>query len=161
MPLAPPPFDVTEAHRYFAKAIHGETWKLHDRADRTAEDDSRMLDAAYASSYHWRQVGTPVNRQRAEWLIARVCCVLGYVEAALRHAKLALDLTEKHRDLMEDFDFAFAYEGWARACALAGRRDEAARYKRLALEAGKAIKDEEDHRIFEDDFRSGNWHGVT
>ena len=61
---------------------------------------------------------------------------------------------------MADFDVAFAYECVARANAIAGNRDVALRYARLAEQAGQAIVDEEDRRIFLDDFYGGEWNGV-
>jgi hypothetical protein len=67
-------------------------------------------------------------------------------------------LTHQHSDLMHDFDWAYAYEGVARAHAVAGNRDEAIRHIELAQKAGEAIKEEEDRRIFVADFNGGNWN---
>lgn len=148
---------LEEAHRHFAVQLNGETWALLDKTERTPEENERMVYAVFASGYHWLRVGTPLNWQRSEWLIARVYGVLGRVEEGLRHARRCLELTEAHPDLMEDFDFAFAYEGMARALALAGQRDEAKEYHEKAAAAGKQIADAEDRQIFEADFQSGNW----
>jgi hypothetical protein len=60
---------------------------------------------------------------------------------------------------MKDFDLAYAYEAVARANALAGNRDEAARYLQLARESGQAIGDAEDKSTFLGDLNGGNWHG--
>jgi len=152
--------DLAEAHLTFAKQLNGETWDLLEKAERTVEQDARLLHAAHASCYHWLQVGTGLHQQRGEWLIARVCVVLGYPEAALRHAGRCLELTEQHVDLMEDFDLAFAYEGMARASALAGNGERADEFLRLAEAAGEEIADEEDKDIFFKDFNGGEWYGV-
>jgi hypothetical protein len=101
-----------------------------------------------------------VNHQRGEWLIARVYTVLGLTEAALRHAARCLELTHKFADLMQDFDWAFAYEGIARANALAGNRQTALEYIQRAETSGQAIQDEEDRKIFLADFNGGNWYGA-
>ncbi len=62
---------------------------------------------------------------------------------------------------MQDFDHAFAFESIARANALAGNNEAAAKYRRLAAEAGEAIRDPEDKAIFVSDFNGGNWYGVN
>ncbi len=89
-------YTLPEAQLHFAKSINGEVWDLLDKTNRTASDDEMMLAAAYASCYHWLQVGTGLEHQRGEWLIARVYTVLGIKEQALRHASRCLDLTERH-----------------------------------------------------------------
>jgi hypothetical protein len=153
-------YTLQEAEQYFAKALNGEVWALLGKADRTASDDERMLYAAYASCYHWLQAGTGTHQERGEWLIAHVCTVLGLKDEALRHASRCLELTQQHPDLMKDFDVAYGFEAMARANALAGNRDAALKYYRLADEAGKVIADAEDKSIFLGDFNGGNWYGV-
>jgi hypothetical protein len=61
---------------------------------------------------------------------------------------------------MKDFDWAYAYEGVARANALAGKRDEAIKYIQLAEDKGQAIGNDEDKSIFLGDLNGGNWHGL-
>lgn len=149
-----------EAQRYFAVQLNHRVWELLEKPERNRQDDELMVLAAYASYYHWLQVGTAVHRQRAEWLIGRVFIVLGNAKQALHHAQRCLEMTQKHAELMADFDVAFAYEGIARANAAAGNPDEALKYAKLAEQAGQAIVDEEDRRIFFDDFYGGEWNGV-
>ena len=148
-------FTLSEVHRHFAVQLNGETWALLDKTERTTEENERMLYTVFASGYHWLQAATPLHHQRSEWMIARVYGVLGRAEEALRHARRCLELTEAYPDLLEDFDFAFAYEGMARALALAGQREEAEGYHQRA--AAAQIADAEDRQIFEADFQSGNW----
>ena len=71
-----------------------------------------------------------------------------------------MELTEKHKDLMEDFDWAYAYESLARANAVLGNRDEALKYISLAEKAGEAIEDEESKKFFVGDFEGGDWRGM-
>jgi hypothetical protein len=153
-------YTEAEAHRHFAIRFNGMTWDLLDRADRTKEEDERMLYSAFASCRHWLEAGTGVHHQRGEWMIARVYSVLGLGEAAVRHANRCLDLTEEHAGEMEDFDKAFAYEAVARANAIAGNRGEALKYIELAEKAGEAIADEQDKEIFLGDFNGGDWAGL-
>ncbi len=79
----------------------------------------------------------------------------------MRHAELCLELTHTYQGEMEDFDLAFAYEGVARASAMAGNRDRAEEYYELALKAGDEIADEEDRKIFFGDYNSGDWYGLA
>ena len=153
-------YTLKEAEQYFAKALNGEVWEFLGKGDRTALDDERMLYAAYASCYHWLQAGAGAHQERGEWLIAHVCAVLGLKDEALRHASRCFELTQQHPDLMKDFDVAYGFEAMARANALAGNRDAALKYYRLAQEAGEQITDVEDKSIFLGDFNSANWYGV-
>jgi tetratricopeptide (TPR) repeat protein len=153
-------YTEAEASKFFAIAYNGKTWGLLDKANRTSEENELMLYTAIASLRHWLDVGTGVHRQRGEWLIARVYSVLGQAEAALRHTDRCLALTEDYADLMEDLDHAFSYECVARANAIAGNRNEALTYVRLAEEAGRAIAGEQDREYFLDDLNGGDWGDV-
>jgi hypothetical protein len=116
--------------------------------------------AAHASCYHWLFAGTPLHHQRGKWLIARPYTVPGNREAAERHARRCLGLAETHRDLMQDFDPAFAHEIAARTAALADDRRRAKEFIGKARAAGRAIADAEDRQIFFDDFFLFFWFGV-
>ena len=154
------PFTIEEAHRHFAKTLNAEVWDLLQQPERSALENERMLHGAHASCYHWMQVGTPMHQQRAEWLIARVCTVLGYPEPALRHAARCLELTHEHDHLMHDFDRAYACEGMARASAMARNLSIALQYITLAEAAALEIQNEEDRGIFLADFEGGEWYGA-
>jgi hypothetical protein len=149
----------SEAHKLFARQFNGETWSLLAKADRTKADDERMIYSALASCRHWLEVGTGAHHQRGEWLIARVYSMLDMPAEAVRHALRCLELAEEHTDLMEDFDRAYAFEGVARAHAVAGNADEARKYIELAQEAGKEIADEESKKLFIGDLEAGDWKG--
>ena len=151
---------LKEAHLPLAKKLNGHVWELLDRQTRSPREDDLMVHAAHASCYHWLQAGTGVHHQRGEWMIARVYTVLGIPQPALHHAGQCLDLTEEFPELMEDFDHAFAWECAARANAAAGNTEEAIRYIGLAEAAGRDIADEEDRKIFIDEFNAGDWYGV-
>lgn len=152
--------DAAETHRHFAKEINGEVWRLLETSDRTRLEDLRMVHAAHASCYHWLLVGSAVHQQRSEWLIARVYCELGLGESALYHANRCLELTNDFVEEMTDFDRAYAYEGMARAHAVANQQAEALHHRDLAQQAGLTIADDEDRGIFLKDLQGGNWHGL-
>jgi hypothetical protein len=107
-----------------------------------------MLHAAHACAYHWKFIGTAVQQQRGEWLISHVHVVLGHAQEALRHAERCFELTESNKDIMKDFDIAYAFEGLARAHAMMGDQKIAEEFFDLAQKAGSTIADEEDRSIF-------------
>ena len=152
-----PKFTIQEAHLHFAKSINGRVWGLLGKNDRSEAENDEILYAAYASAYHWLQVGTPVNQQRGEWLISHVHAALGDAPAALRHAERCFQLTEAHREEMEDFDLAYACEGLARAHQLAGHGDRAREWHAKARQAGEAIADIESRDLFLGDLNEGEW----
>jgi len=153
-------YTLMEAQLYFAKTLNGKTWELLEKTKRSGEEDELMLYSAYASGFHWLMAGTGLHHQRAEWLIAHVASVLGLTESAIQHATRCFELTGGFMELMKDFDRAYAYEALARANALAGNREEALKFIKLAEQRGQAIENDEDRRIFLGDFNGGNWHGV-
>ena len=152
-------YSLEEAHPQFAKQANGKVWGLLDKQARTKSDDEEMLHAAHASLFHWLHAGTGLHQQRGEWMISRVRAVLGNGPESLRHAERCAEQTEEHAGLMQDFDKAFSLEAIARAHALLGNGEEAARHIEIAQKAGDAIADEEDRKVFHDDFKGGEWHG--
>jgi hypothetical protein len=153
-------YTIDEAHKYFAQSINGRVWELLQKTERSQSDNDEMLYAAHACTYHWKFAGTAVHQQRGEWLISRVHVVLDHAREALRHAERCFELTKSNRELMEDFDIAYAFEGLARAHAMIGEQKMAEEFFELAQQAGNAIADEEDRTIFMGDFRGGEWYGM-
>lgn len=151
---------LEEAHRAFATGYNGKVWDLLAKPDRTPEEGAVMLHLAHASCAHWLAAGDESSHQRGEWLVSRVNAVLGYPEAALRHARTCMDLTMRFPERMAEFDRAYAFEALARAHALAGDRSEALLYLGKARKAGAAIGDDGDREVFLADLTSGDWHGT-
>jgi hypothetical protein len=153
-------YTLDEAHKYFAQSTNGRVWDLLQKPHRTEAENDEMLHAAHACAYHWQFAGTAVHRQRGEWLISHVQVVLGHGNEALRHAQRCFELTQANRDLMQDFDVAYAFEGMARAQAMLGDHKIAEEFLLLAQQAGNAIANEEDRSIFMGDFDGGDWYGL-
>ncbi|HSL44520.1 MAG TPA: hypothetical protein VK897_13875 [Anaerolineales bacterium] len=153
-------YTIDEAHKYFAQSTNSRVWDLLQKPNRSQAEDDEMLHAAHACAYHWQFAGTAVHQQRAEWLISHVHVVLGHGNQALRHAQRCFELTEANRDLMQDFDIAYAFEGMARAQALLGDHKIAEEFLVLAQQAGNGIANEEDRSIFMGDFDGGEWYGL-
>lgn len=148
---------LLEAQGKFAKSIYNQIWNLLDKKDRTPSEDEDLLLSAYASLYHWKQIGTEVNLQRGYWMVSRVYQCLGFADQAVNWAKKCQDITERYTNEMEDFDLAFAQEGLARAYAQSGDFEQAKRHFNQAVIFGELIQDPEDKLVFEKDFHGGNW----
>jgi uncharacterized protein YndB with AHSA1/START domain len=146
-------------HRAFARALNNLVWRLLAASGRTAEDDARMVDAAHASQYHWREAGGP-PATRGEWLVSHVYAVLGRPEPALHHARRCLELAGAEPGVA-DFDHAYAAEAMARALACAGDPGQAAGWHSRATAAGATIADDEDRKIFTEDLATGPWFGLA
>ena len=151
-------FSLIEAHQYFAKLTNHQIWDLLENPERSTLDNEDLLLAAYASIYHWKQVGTAVHIQRGYWMLSRVYIALGKSEDALNWAIKCQEISVKKTEDMEDFDLAFAQEGLARAYALAKKRDLAKNHLSQAILLGEQIEDPEDRQIFQDDLNGGDWY---
>jgi uncharacterized protein YndB with AHSA1/START domain len=145
-------------HQAFARSLNNLVWRLLASSGRTAEEDARMVDAAHASQYHWREAGGP-PATRGEWLASHVYAVLGRPEPALHHARRCLELAGTEPGVA-DFDHAYAAEAMARALACAGDLGQAAGWHSRATAAGATVADDEDRKIFTEDLATGPWFGL-
>ena len=136
-------------HQKVGADLFNYTWSLLDRTPRTPDEDEEMLSAAHASRYHWGHGGTMLQVSVGEWQISRVYSVLGRSEPALHHAERCLAISRKSR--LGRFYLAYAYEGLARASAVAGRRAARDRYVREARSLGDRIRDRDDRRMLLED----------
>src|SRR5688572_250021 len=107
--MAEPPFDVTRAHRWFAVELNNLAWELVEAPERSAADVGRMIDAAHGGCFHWLQVGDPLNRLRAQCLLAPAYAKAGLVGEAVRHAQRCLELSREAGDTQSAFDRATAH----------------------------------------------------
>ena len=112
-------FTEAEAQLHFAKQFNGKIWELLEKPKRTLDEDELLVDYTHASLAHWRAAGTGVHLQRGVWMLARVYTVLGNAQMAIQYAERCIELTDQHKALLSDFDFAFANECMARAQASA------------------------------------------
>lgn len=111
------------------------------------------MDTAHASLYHWRVAGGPLEEARGEWLVSHVYAVLGRAEPAGYHARRSFAICE--REGFGGFELAYAYEGLARAAAVAGEPYE--EWRATAATLGAALEDPDDRAIFEADLAAGPW----
>ena len=106
-----------------------------------------MLILAHTSRYHWGLVGNARNLATGEWQISRVYADLKQAEPSLLFAKSSLDLTIKNNlsELLPP-----AYEGMARAYAVAQQPQLARDYIVKARKELESIEDKEDKKIYAD-----------
>ena len=130
--------DNQDLHRKFAVDCFNNTWTLIEKADRSPEDDARMIHMAHASRFHWSEIGTPLNFARGDWQISRVYAILGQGQNALAYAKNCLHLCIDND--FGDFDLAFAYEAAARAFAVLCDSKMTEKHLELAKKAGSHRK---------------------
>ena len=123
MPTPPkPPELAPEAHRALGAGLYNRCWDLMEVEDRTTDQDDELLATAYASAWHWRQVGHVANQARAPLDVQpgrrgpRAAARL-----AVHHARRCVEIVEGGGEGIEDWDAPAAYEAMARALG-SGRR---------------------------------------
>jgi hypothetical protein len=144
------PEEVEKAHRWFAVECNNGAWGLTAKQQRTPAEDREMLLAAHAAAYHWSKVGSAVNHARGDVLLAHVHALLDQGSEARRYAEKALH--QFHQGGGEDWDLAFAHSEMALAGAKLGDRELHAKHYVLAEAQGRIIKDDEDRKVFFDEF---------
>lgn len=136
--------DQQSWHKRFAIDCNNRAWELSSKP-RTPAQDREMLDAAHAAAWHWSKVGNELRRMRATMLLAEVHALLGHGPDAIAYSQ------EMRAYFMSretpDWERAFAHAIHAHAAHAAGRLDEHREAYREAVEAVKAIADEEDRKI--------------
>lgn len=138
-----PPAAVDE--RALASKLFNDTWALLSKEARTPEEDERMIHMAHASRFHWDAVGDDQNRAIGEWQCSRVYATLGHPQPALYHAQRCLHYA--NRPGSEVWLQASAYEGLARAQAVAGDYEAARDSRSRAVALIETVVDPEDRSI--------------
>jgi hypothetical protein len=136
----------SEFHRKTAKQCFNKTWDYLEKKNRTPDDDRQMLILAHASRYHWGLVeNNQIPLAVGEWQISRVYADLKQAEPSLLFAKSSLELVVQNKlsELLPS-----AYEGMARAYAVAQQPQLARDYIAKACKELESIGDEEDKKIY-------------
>lgn len=134
--------EMARWHRTFAPSAFNHTWSLLDEDVLTREQEEEMLAATMAQRYHWYAVGDSRNRAIADWQVARVATVIGYVELARRFAERSLETSVE--DDLGPFVVGFAHEAIARAAAEVDDIDTFAEHLALARLALADVSDPEE-----------------
>ena len=127
------------SHRQVAIELFNRTWELLEKETRTDSEDAEMLTAAFASRYHWREIGEPKNFSVSDWQVARVAAVLGLPDLAERFGQAALDVAASAN--LDPFYVSYGHEALARAAQLAGNRNEAKRHLDRARDLLEEVED--------------------
>ncbi|WP_017379415.1 hypothetical protein [Paenisporosarcina sp. TG-14] len=141
-------------HRKWAVQLFNETWDLIEKKERTSDEDSQMLEKAYASLYHWRQIGKKLNLARGYWQVSRVHAILSQGEAAYFYGIAGFELCEAED--FGDFDLAFAYESLARAEKCRGNFESMSTWFERGQIAAENIVKEDDKKYFLSELASVN-----
>jgi hypothetical protein len=107
-----------EWHRKTAARLFNGAWDLIEKNDRSGDDEVEMLLRAFASRWHWGQVGGSLQVSSGDWQIAHVASLMGLDQLALLFASRCLEAVEG--DGSAGWRLASAHEGMARAYACAG-----------------------------------------
>lgn len=120
-----------EALKALAAAYNNLASHMLD-APRDGERDALMMQAAQGSRDTWREAGTWLNVERAEYLLALCAAAIGDGENAVGHARECLTICEANdADAFERF---FAREALGRSLIAAGDH-AAARRELVAMQA--------------------------
>jgi hypothetical protein len=139
-------------HKLLAIECFNNIWKILDNPTPTKDEISNAIRLAHTSTWHWAQVGTALHQQRGEWICARVYTQYGMYESALYHADRCMTLAIDND--LKDFDFAYAFEAFARIYALMKNTSLATAYMDKAKAAGALISKPEDRAWFEKDLET-------
>jgi hypothetical protein len=155
---------ANDLHRWFGAHLNNQAWDVISEGpvpEETPETEKEaFLYSAFASAWHWRQIGDAANAARGEHLISRVATCVGDTVTALRHARRCLELVDRHPEVMAEWDAAFAHEALARALAAAGDRDAAISHLEVARTLTAGIEDEGDRAVLESEFNTEPWFGL-
>ena len=154
-----------DLHRWFGVQLNNGMWDAIEDpsvgSDSSVETKERLLYSAYASAYHWIQVGNEANHARGEHLISRVAVTIGEYELGARHARRCLELVATHPEVMEAWDEPFGHEALARALAALGDRAAAEQHRAKAVELTAALTDPEDRQILDGELAREPWFGLA
>jgi hypothetical protein len=144
--MAKLPTDTEPAnwHRYFAIDCNNRAWDLAAK-NRTPVEDAEMLNAAYASSYHWSAVGTELHSVRAKMLVARVQTLVGNGAVAVQLAGEMRAYFATHG--APDWEMAFAHAIYAHAAFVAGEREIHRAAYNDAIQALSVVASEQDRAL--------------
>ena len=148
------PFDLQQAHRYFAAQCFNQAWDYIAKTERTPEEDEHMLRLSLASHYHWtqRQDYGPENASIAYWQTAHICSLLGRAGQARAYGLLSLQ--EAQKPGVAPFALGYAYETLARAAHIAGNTQSANEYLQRARAVLSGMLDEDDRQQLERDLNT-------
>lgn len=122
-----PADDQPAAGKALAASYNNLATLLLDQPRGDAMRDALMIEWARLAREQWGRVGTWMNAERADYLLALCHAALGEGDAALQHARACLDACIAHG--ADAFECFFAHEAMARACVAAHDAAQAADHR--------------------------------
>lgn len=136
--------EIARLHRGFAAMSNNRAWAL-SLLESSAARDEEMLQASYASAWHWSQGGTVLNWARAALLLAEVHALLGNGEQAWAYAeRVRVFFLEAESPVWEQ---ALVQAVHAHAASASGRSAEHRASYGRAVETLAAIPDDEERSV--------------
>ena len=132
-------------HRYFAINANNAAWNMSESLEDVL-NHTELLDAAHASAWHWRVVGTPLNQMRSTMLLALIHARMDMGPSAWRYAE---SMKKYFSEISEtpDWELAFVYAIHAWAALACGKLDEYKASYQKARSCLEVIQDPEDRAV--------------
>ena len=140
-----PSFDIVAAHKFFAAHCFNTAWTYIEKAERSADENERMLELAHASVWHWRQREDcqPRNLSIGYWQLSRVYALNRHAERAAHYGEMCLAVSADE----PPFFLAYGHEALARAAALHGDPTMMSEHLAQARRLGEMVKEPEDRQL--------------
>ena len=90
---------------------NNQAWELIDNSPDSLHA-GELLSRAYASHRHWFEIGGPLEKQRAEHLVATAVSFLGIVSLSVHHADACIKLSDANGDRQTRFDRRRLWSAW-------------------------------------------------
>ncbi|MGG3562986.1 hypothetical protein ABES03_15445 [Neobacillus rhizosphaerae] len=145
---------TTLSHKQLAVNSFNAVWDLLELAERTKEEEEKMIHLAHTSFWHWTQVEdhTAKNLSIGYWQLSRVYSTAGLGERAVYYGNRCLEVSIEHN--IEQFYIGYAYEALCRAYALLGQTDASKKAYSAALVYVQQIVDENSKEMLENDLQT-------
>lgn len=109
-------YDVHDSYnRELAGELYNLSWTLLDKKARTEDEEEVMLNAAHASIYHWRALGSHSDLAAGYLLLSRIYSHMKCFDLSLDYAEKCLDICEQKDISTNEFDINWAYGAVASA----------------------------------------------
>lgn len=153
--------EIDKFHRYFGVEFNNAIYKLTAKKDFTEIEKEEIISTAHAAVLHWQKFSdsTMANSVRGYYTVSKAYIVVDEKENALKYANLCLKLAQENKEVLADWDFAYAYEIMARASAMNNNKTDFEKY--ILKAKNHEIKDPEDLKYVKIERDSGNWFGFT
>jgi hypothetical protein len=141
-----------DAHTYFSSHCFNLAWDLIDIPQRTDQQNTQMLAAAYTSLWHWQQREDCNNQNLsvAYWQLSSIHALLGQPDLARQNGHYCVEYAREEGP----FYLGYGYEALARAEKLAKNEDLMFRYKNEAARLSEDIKEKEDREALLNDLKT-------